>query len=117
MKGGRLLLGGDVAFYFGALVAALFVAPPTPTWLAGIGIAAIAFPLWVLARLQLGSAFSFRPQARHLVTGGLYSKIRHPVYVFGTFAALGALLALQVWPLLAAAFGREYEQYRQRTWF
>ena len=87
MKVGRLLLGGDVAFYFGVLVVALFVAPHTPTWLAGIGIAAIAFPLWVLARLQLGSAFSFRPEARHL--GGLYSKIRHPVYVFGTFAALG----------------------------
>ena len=101
-------------------------------------MAAIAFPLWVAARIQLGPAFSLTPQARGLVTSGLYAKLRHPVYTFGTIAALGALLALQIWPLfaigvalvpitllrlrreeqvLAAAFGDEYRRYREKTWF
>ncbi len=133
----RFLVWGDVAFYFAVLVVAIRVAPYGAFWFAGIVIAAFAFPLWVLARLQLGSAFSFKPEARRLVTTGLYSKIRHPVYVFGTMAGLSGLLALQIWPLLAAgvvlipitvlrirreeqvleaALGQEYETYRKQTW-
>lgn len=129
---------GDVAFYFGVLGVGLRVAPHTAAWFGGITIAAIAFPAWVLARIQLGSSFSFKPEARALVTSGLYSRLRHPVYVFGTLAGLSALLALQIWPLLvigvalipvtflrarreerllAATFGPEYERYRERTWF
>jgi len=134
----RILVWGDVAFYFAVLSVALRVAPRTSSWFAGILVAAMTFPLWILARLQLGSAFSFKPEARRLVTSGLYSRIRHPVYVFGTVAALSALLALQIWPILAigvalvpitllrirreervleAAFGQQYERYRKQTWF
>ena len=86
--------------------------------------------LWFVARWQLGEAFS--------VTQGLYSKIRHPIYVFGTMAFLFVVLALQGWPaliiwafviliqvarvrreerVLAEAFGAEYTAYRSRTWF
>ena len=135
---GRVLQWGDVAFYLAVLVAAIAVAPRTVYWLAGIGLAALAFPLWIVARRQLGASFSFRADARRLVTTGLYSRIRHPVYVFGTAAAWSAFLALQVWPLfwamialagvtlwrvrqeervLREAFGAEYEDYRRRTWF
>ena len=94
--------------------------------------------LWFIARWQLGDAFSVTPQARLLVTRGLYSKIRHPVYVFGSLAFLFGILALQVWPalaiwvilmliqiirvrreerVLAESFGAEYTVYRSRTWF
>jgi protein-S-isoprenylcysteine O-methyltransferase Ste14 len=135
---GRILIWGDVAFWLGVLVAAIFLGPRTTAWVAGIILAAIAFPLWIVARMQLGSAFSIMPQARGLVTSGLYSRIRHPVYVFGTLASLSALLALQVWRLFAlgvalvpisllrarreeqvleAAFGEEYRRYREQTWF
>jgi len=135
---GKVLIWGDVAFWLAVLVAAIVRGPRTAAWVAGILIATIAFPLWIVARMQLGSAFSFRPQARGLVTSGLYAKMRHPVYVFGTMAALGALLALQIWPVfvvgvalvpitlvrarreqhvLDAAFGEEYRRYRERTWF
>jgi protein-S-isoprenylcysteine O-methyltransferase Ste14 len=76
--------------------------------------------------------------ARQLVTRGLYAKLRHPVYVFGSLAWLGALLALLGWSaliiwlvvvviefsrarreerVLAQTFGPEYEAYRSRTWF
>jgi protein-S-isoprenylcysteine O-methyltransferase Ste14 len=134
----RVLAWGDVAFYLAVLVFAVVVAPRTPYWIVGVALAVIAFPLWATARVQLGPAFSLRPEARQLVTTGLYARIRHPVYLFGTAAALGSFLALQVWPLfwgmvalcgvtlvrirkedhvLRAAFGEEYEEYRRRTWF
>jgi protein-S-isoprenylcysteine O-methyltransferase Ste14 len=60
--------------------------------------------LWFIARWQLGHAFSVTPQERQLVTRGLYSKIRHPIYVFGTMAFLFVVLALQGWPL--SSFGQ-----------
>ena len=84
------------------------------------------------------ASFSVRPDARQLVTRGLYSKLRHPVYVFGSLAWLGALLTLLGWQaliiwlvvvvieigrarreerVLAEKFGAEYEAYRSRTWF
>jgi len=94
--------------------------------------------LWFVARRQLGVAFSVRPEARQLVTTGLYARLRHPIYVFGTMAFLLVLLALQGWQalaiwailipvqvirarreeaVLAEAFGAGYEAYRRSTWF
>jgi protein-S-isoprenylcysteine O-methyltransferase Ste14 len=94
--------------------------------------------LWFIARWQLRDAFSVTAQARHLVTQGLYSKIRHPIYVFGTLAFLLVVLALQGWPaliiwavviliqvmrlrreehVLAETLGAEYTAYRNTTWF
>jgi protein-S-isoprenylcysteine O-methyltransferase Ste14 len=129
---------GDVAFYLSVLLFALWKRPHSPVLLAAVVVAGIAFPLWVLARLQLGSAFSFRARADHLVTTGLYSRIRHPVYLFGSIAGLAAVAALQVWwilalsvllegltvmralhedKLLGSAFGEEYQRYREQTWF
>jgi protein-S-isoprenylcysteine O-methyltransferase Ste14 len=46
------------------------------------------------ARWQLGRSFSVTPQARELVTQGVYSKIRNPIYVFSALMALGILIAL-----------------------
>lgn len=98
----------------------------------------ICAALWFVARWQLGDAFSVTAQAHQLVTQGLYSKIRHPIYVFGTFAFLFVVLALQGWgaliiwaivlfiqvarirreeQVLAKAFGEEYTVYRSTTWF
>jgi protein-S-isoprenylcysteine O-methyltransferase Ste14 len=89
------------------------------------------------ARYQLGRSFSITPQARVLVTHGLYSRIRNPIYVFGAIAIAGVFLALHLrwgWMLLAvviavqvlrarrearvleAKFGDEYRRYRSQTW-
>jgi protein-S-isoprenylcysteine O-methyltransferase Ste14 len=127
-----------VAFYLAVLLAAILLRPRTPVWVAALLLAAITYPLWILARVQLGSALSLWPEARTLVTGGLYSRIRHPVYLFGTAASLASLLALQIWPIffagvalvpltllrahrerrvLEAAFGERYRRYREQTWF
>ncbi len=94
--------------------------------------------LWLVARWQLGGAFSVAPEARSLVTRGLYSRIRHPIYVFGTLAFLLVVLALQGWSaliiwavvlliqfgrakreerILMGKFGEEYAAYSNQTWF
>lgn len=94
---------------------------------------------WVcIARLQLGRSFSVTPQARQLVTTGIYARIRNPIYLASPFLLIGlALLTAQWWPMLLmvvvvplqivrahreakilrAAFGAEYDRYRARTWF
>ena len=108
-------------------------------YLAGIGMAVVSFTLWMFARIQLGRSFSVRAEAKALVTTGLYSKFRHPVYLFGELAFAGLFLAwgkpipaLVYFALfiptqivrarkeervLEQAFGDEYRRYRARTWF
>ena len=128
----------DVAFYFGLLLFAVWKWPHSPILVAAVVLAGVTFPLWIIARVQLGSAFSFGAKARHLVTTGLYSRIRHPVYLFGSLAGLASVLALQVWwilllalliepitlaraiqeeQVLQTAFREDYARYRERTWF
>ena len=114
---------------------------PTPWnwahWL-GLAIATPAVVLLFIARYQLGRSFSVTPQARQLVSHGIYSKIRNPIYVFSAMLIFGFLLALQkpiVLLLLAILipvqifrarqeskvleekFGDEYRQYKRSTWF
>jgi protein-S-isoprenylcysteine O-methyltransferase Ste14 len=104
----------------------------------GLAIAVPAAVFLFMARWQLGASFSVTPQARTLVTHGVYSKIRNPIYVFSTLTMLGFLIALQYrYPflllallvpiqmvrahqeskLLEAKFGDEYRKYRMGTWF
>jgi len=122
-----------------AWIAITLARPPWPPLrIAGAVIAVIGLALLTLARIQLGNAFSITPQATMLVTHGLYSKIRNPVYVFGAVGIAGFLLYLQrPWLLLLlvvlipmqiararaesrvleARFGEEYRRWRQQTWF
>src|SRR5260370_32743409 len=64
------------------------------------GIAGIA-----TARYKLGKSFAVRAKAHQLVTHGVYSKIRNPIYVFGAVMIVGVVLVLHrpiLWLLLAA---------------
>jgi protein-S-isoprenylcysteine O-methyltransferase Ste14 len=117
--------------YFGSL-------PWTPSRIAGVVIGLPSVVLLVLARIELGGSFSVRPRAQTLVTCGLYSRIRNPIYLFGGLAIAGTLLyinqPLYLWILvvliplqiyrarqeskvLEARFGDEYRQYKSRIWF
>jgi protein-S-isoprenylcysteine O-methyltransferase Ste14 len=104
----------------------------------GTGLLVVGTAFVLLARWQLGTSFSILPRAKKLVTRGLYSKIRNPIYTFGTVAIAGMLLILQIprlwiWlvvvvaiqilragreaRVLEAKFGEEYRAYRDQTLF
>jgi protein-S-isoprenylcysteine O-methyltransferase Ste14 len=58
----------------------------------GFALGAVSFALVVLARLQLGNSFAVTPAARDLVTHGLYSRLRHPMYLFVDSTVCGIAL-------------------------
>jgi len=105
---------------------------------AGTALVVVGAAFIAVARYQLGKSFSIRPEARELVTSGLYSKIRNPIYMFGIVMIVGVILAVQkpaLWiflvavvvgqtlrarreaRVLEAAFGDAYREYRRKTWF
>ena len=92
----------------------------------------------ILARYTLGRSFSVTAKATALVTRGIYSRIRNPIYISGEIFLAGLVLIL--WRLdlliillviapvqiirarreaavLEAKFGDAYREYRKRTWF
>ena len=110
----------------------------TPLRVFGLVLALASLGLWIAARIQLGRSFSIAPKATALVTRGIYSKIRNPIYVFsatwiaGLALALGnpiaLLMVIPIIPMqaararresrvLEAKFGEEYREYRGKTWF
>jgi protein-S-isoprenylcysteine O-methyltransferase Ste14 len=126
----------------GAAIAALLWQDPPVAWRAlpitGLSLLIVGFILWTVARFQLGASFAVKAEARQLVTRGLYSKIRNPIYVFGSMVIAGGILVfgkpvwllifllvipLQIWrtgkesAVLEAAFGEEYRKYRAGRWF
>jgi protein-S-isoprenylcysteine O-methyltransferase Ste14 len=106
--------------------------------LAGVALAAISFALVLLARAQLGKSFAVTPQAKDLVTHGLYSRLQHPMYVFVDLTVCGIALVVHRWyvllflvillamqarnvlgerKVLQEKFGERYQIYRHATWF
>jgi protein-S-isoprenylcysteine O-methyltransferase Ste14 len=121
------------------LLMACFARAPWDVWkIIGAGMILVFLALLTVARRQLGNSFSITAEARSLVTTGIYTRIRHPVYVFSSAillgfafylkmpwiaAALGVLLPLQFLrarreeKVLAQAFGDAYLAYREKSWF
>ena len=113
--------------------------PWTLRHIVGLALIALGYAGWLTARLQIREFFTARAEARGLVTTGIYSKIRNPIYVFGLPLFAGVLLylaqpwwwllflvpliLLQLWRarnearVLDAKFGDAYRQYRSKTWF
>ncbi len=106
-------------------------------YIAGMTIGVIGFVLWMVARQQLGASFSVKAKARALVTTGLYSKFRHPIYYFAGIGYVGLLIAwgkiiplvcflvfysfqlvraLKEESVLEKAFGEEFRRYKATTW-
>ena len=114
-------------------------APPwTFQHAAGLCILVPSFVLFAIARIQLGQAFSVKAKASTLVTAGIYSRIRNPIYVFGSLAIAGfflmsnhlswllcfvVVIPLQVYRsrvearVLEEKFGEAYLEYKRHTWF
>ena len=119
----------------------IFQSAPGPHGLArwiGLLLGLIGLAGVILSRYTLGRSFSVAPKATALVTSGIYSRIRNPIYISGEIFLVG--LVLIVWrrdllivPLvlipvqivrarreaavLEAKFGDAYREYRKRTWF
>src|ERR1017187_7680975 len=112
--------------------------PWTILRIAGAMLAVTGYVLLITARLQLGKSFSVSPQAKELVTHGLYSRIRNPIYVSVGVMWLGLIVALHLYWLilpflvmlfvqvfrsgqearvLREKFGQTYLDYRKLTWF
>jgi protein-S-isoprenylcysteine O-methyltransferase Ste14 len=104
----------------------------------GTVLAVVGVSLVGVARFQLGKSFAVKAEAHELVTRGLYSKIRNPIYVFGVVMLIGLILVVQkpvLWIVLVimvigqvirarrearvleTAFGDAYREYRSWTWF
>jgi len=118
----------------------VFSMPGPWDWQRGMGVALMLVGAAGIAtaRYQLGKSFSLTPQARQLITHGIYSKIRNPIYVSGGIMLAGFVLVLHrpvLWlvllalivmqtlrarreaQVLEAAFGDAYREYRRKTWF
>jgi protein-S-isoprenylcysteine O-methyltransferase Ste14 len=118
----------------------VFSMPGPWDWQRGVGVALMLVGAAGIAtaRYQLGKSFSLAPKAHQLVTHGIYSKIRNPIYVCGGVGLAGFVLALHrpvLWlvllaliimqtlrarreaQVLEAAFGDAYREYRRKTWF
>jgi len=112
--------------------------PWTASRIAGAFLTVFGYVLVITARVQLGTSFSVRPEARELVTHGLYSRIRNPMYVFLDVLLFGLVLVLRIYwlflilaglaisqglqarreaKLLQEKFGQAYLDYRNQTWF
>jgi protein-S-isoprenylcysteine O-methyltransferase Ste14 len=129
------LIGASVAL--GAIYQSPHI-PHGPLRVVALAIAIVGLFGVIAARYTLGKSFSVRAKATALVTNGIYSRIRNPIYVSGMFFFFGVFLMLARPQLLAifvviiplqivrarreaavleAKFGDEYREYRKRTWF
>jgi protein-S-isoprenylcysteine O-methyltransferase Ste14 len=110
----------------------------SPLAVIGLFLLSAGFVFWTIARFQLGRSFRVRAEAIQLVKRGLYSRMRNPIYVFGSCLIAGVILflghplwllvfviiiPLQTWragleaQALEARFADEYRAYRASTWF
>ncbi len=104
----------------------------------GLVLALIGLAGVITSRYTLGRSFSIKAKATALVTNGIYSRIRNPIYVSGVIFLCG--VAIMIWKLyilaflviiipmqivrarreaavLEGKFGDDYRAYRQQTWF
>jgi len=129
------LVAGLLALIF------IFERAPGPHGLArliGLLMGVIGLAGVILSRYTLGRSFSVVPRATALVTTGIYSRIRNPIYVSGMIFFLGLILivgrpellvvflilvpmqivrARREAAILEEKFGDAYREYRKRTWF
>jgi len=105
--------------------------------IAGLVMAVAGFTCWGIAHVTLGESFAVRAEARRLITTGIYSRFRNPIYVFGSIGIAGFFLLIEqprfllafilLIPLqlvrgrrearvLEEKFGDEYREYARHTW-
>ncbi len=103
-----------------------------------IAVTSLGLVIWWAATIKLGKAFSLIPKASELIQTGIYSKIRHPIYVGFSLVGIGWAILTQASLLillgaifvlssvirakleeekLVKTFGEKYLDYKKSTWF
>jgi len=113
-----------------------------PVWMGGVGAALHIWGTWLLWRVHVDLGANWSPSLQvfgehELVTGGVYTRIRHPMYASTLLWAVAQVFLLQNWvagpcflisviPLIlvrlpreermmAEHFGEAYREYMTRT--
>lgn len=98
--------------------------------------------IWILGLITLKDAFQIRADAKILIENGIYSKIKHPIYLGGFIIDLGLIIftyhTFLFWYLIGYTiignliqlfrikneekilldkFGKKYIMYKKNTWF
>ncbi len=136
MRGVRLAVV-VVLLVFGA-VAVIKLGNREMSLVVGGLLATASLVLLVVARVQLGNPFTVLPEAKALVTHGLYRRMPDPLFAFLDLALVGVVMVVRqpwwlllwailvmahVWAsrreaaVLEQAFGDAYRAYRKGTWW
>ena len=112
--------------------------PWPPLRLLGAILAVLGYILLITARMQLGRSFAVTPQAKELITHGLYARFRNPIYLSVDVMWFGLILVLHLYwlfvplllliafhlirarreaTILQEAFAQAYIDYQKHTWF
>jgi protein-S-isoprenylcysteine O-methyltransferase Ste14 len=104
----------------------------------GMVLIIIGLVIWWSGKITLGDAWAIRAQAKKLITNGIYSKIRNPIYlglvltIIGwavyipcLFWAIASLITIPILivrarnesKVLSKKFGKKYKNYKKKTWF
>ncbi len=104
----------------------------------GLSLGLVGLAGVIVSRYTLGRSFSVAPKATALVTRGIYSRIRNPIYLSGMILVTGLVLivgrieglavllvlipmqmvrARREAAVLEGKFRDAYREYRKRTWF
>jgi len=104
----------------------------------GILFMAVGLLLWWWGKLTLGDAFTMLPKAKMLVIKGIYSKVKHPIYIglslvlmgwsvflWSGFLTIFTLVTIIILftrayfeeKALLKKYGKKYQKYKDDTWF
>lgn len=92
-------------------------AEPAPLWdSASALLLLVGNTMSILAALELARSLSIMPEARKMVQVGLYSRIRHPLYLAEEIALLGISLQFRSWAAALVLAAHFYFQVRRMDW-
>lgn len=104
----------------------------------GVPVTIAGLTIWWSGKLALDDSFTALPKAKKLITKGIYSKFRHPIYIGWSLTLIGwgfllessmmILISIIITTfliiksyfeekVLLKKFGRKYQEYKRKTWF